>query len=106
MRDLGLLEAAVARPRTTAFRADAYPSLLNKAAALLHSLAANHWLADGNKRTAWTATKLFLLMNGQLLLASPEEGEQFVVSVTHRRDWADLSAWLEAHCRRPNEEAS
>src|ERR1700691_2458545 len=51
-RDLGLLEAALARPQTSAFGADAYPTLDEKAAALLHSLARNHALIDGNKRLA------------------------------------------------------
>lgn len=62
--DYGLLDAAVARPRTTVFGLDAYPDLFTKAAALLHSLARNHALIDGNKRTAWAAAWTFLYING------------------------------------------
>lgn len=64
LRDVGLLESAVARPGASVFGEDAYPSLWEKATALLHSLAANHALVDGNKRTAWTSTLLFLELNG------------------------------------------
>ena len=52
VRDMGLLEAALARPRATAFGSDAYPDLHTKAAALLHSLATNQALVDGNRRLA------------------------------------------------------
>lgn len=62
--DYGLLDAAVARPQATAFGVDAYPDLLTKAAALLQSLARNHALVDGNKRTAWAAAWTFLYING------------------------------------------
>lgn len=62
--DYGLLDAAVARPQATAFGVDAYPDLVTKAAALLHSLARNPALVDGNKRTAWAAAWTFLYLNG------------------------------------------
>ena len=64
VRDYGLLDAAVARPQTTVFGLDAYPEMLDKAAALLLSLARNHALVDGNKRTAWAAAWTFLHING------------------------------------------
>ena len=63
VRDVGLLDSAVARPRSSAFGADAYPTLELKAAALLHSVARNHALVDGNKRLAWLATAVFLDLN-------------------------------------------
>lgn len=62
--DYGLLDAAVARPRATAFGLDAYPDHYAKAAALLQLLARNHALVDGNKRTAWAAAWTFLHING------------------------------------------
>ena len=65
--DYGLLDAAVARPQATAFGLDAYPDLFTKAAALLQSLARNHALVDGNKRTAWAAAWTFLTINGMQL---------------------------------------
>ncbi|WP_138732047.1 type II toxin-antitoxin system death-on-curing family toxin [Modestobacter excelsi] len=63
VRDVGLLDSAGARPRATAFGQDAYPTLPLKAAALLHSLARNHPLVDGNKRLGWLATVVFLDLN-------------------------------------------
>ena len=68
--DYGLLDSAVARPRATAFGLDAYPTLLTKAAALMQSLARNHSLVDGNKRTAWAAAWTFLTINGTELSSS------------------------------------
>ena len=64
LRDLGLLGSAAARPRATAFGEDAYPDLWTKAAALLHSVARNHALVDGNKRLGWLACAVFLDVNG------------------------------------------
>ncbi len=69
VRDYGLLDAAVARPQSTVFGVDAYPELWDKAAALLQSLARNHALVDGNKRTAWAAAWTFLYINGIELAA-------------------------------------
>ncbi len=65
VKDIGLLDAAAARLRSTAFGVDAYPTWELKAAALLHSLARNHPLIDGNKRLAWLATVVFLDLNGR-----------------------------------------
>jgi death-on-curing protein len=64
VRDAGLLASALSRPATTIFGHDAYESLEAKAAAMLESLARNHPLIDGNKRTAWTLMVLFLWING------------------------------------------
>ncbi len=64
VRDVGLLDAAVARPRSSAFGEHPYPTLSLKAAALLHSLVRNHALVDGNKRIAWLAAVVFLDLNG------------------------------------------
>ncbi|AOE43823.1 toxin [Gordonia phage Bantam] len=64
VRDEGLLQAAVARPRATAFGLDAYPTHWDKAASLMHSLARNHPFVDGNKRTAWASAGVFLHING------------------------------------------
>lgn len=79
--DYGLLESALARPRTSVFGADAYPSLQLKAAALLHSLARNHPLVDGNKRLAWTACRTFLAINGQWISAPEDDRFELVIGV-------------------------
>lgn len=75
VRDLGLLDAALARPRTSAFGQDAYPDLLTKAAAILHSLVTNHPLVDGNKRLGWLATYVFCAKNGTEL--DPDDGAAY-----------------------------
>ncbi|UMB69039.1 type II toxin-antitoxin system death-on-curing family toxin [Mycobacterium paraterrae] len=62
--DEGLLQSAVARPQTSVMGDDAYPTLWDKAAALLHSLARNYAFVDGNKRTAWASAWAFLRLNG------------------------------------------
>ena len=81
VRDIGLLESALARPRATAFGADAYPELHEKAAALLHSLVRNHALVDGNKRLGWAACAVFLGMNGARVVAGQAEVVELVVAV-------------------------
>ena len=67
--DYGLPESALARPQATVFGDDAYPDIHGKAAALLQSLATNHALVDGNKRTAFVATVLFYGLNGHRVSA-------------------------------------
>nr|WP_282097615.1 type II toxin-antitoxin system death-on-curing family toxin [Saccharomonospora xinjiangensis] len=64
LRDFGLLDGAVMRPQSSIFGEDAFPTLHEKAAALLHGIARNHPFIDGNKRTAWAATATFYLLNG------------------------------------------
>lgn len=63
VRDVGLLASAAARPQATVFGEDAYPSLADKAAALLLSLVRNHALIDGNKRLGWAACVVFCELN-------------------------------------------
>lgn len=72
MRDPGLLDSALARPRASAFGQDAYPTLPEKAASLLHSIARNHALIDGNKRLAWAATDAFCRLNA-VKVAPPDD---------------------------------
>ncbi|WP_435176921.1 type II toxin-antitoxin system death-on-curing family toxin [Actinacidiphila sp. bgisy145] len=71
VRDMGLLVSAVERPRTDAFGVELYPALHEKAAALMHSVARNHALIDGNKRTAWLAMRVFLRFNGAATRTAP-----------------------------------
>ncbi len=81
VRDLGLLPSAAARPQTTAFGRQAYPDLADKAAALMHSLARNHPLVDGNERLAWSATRVYCLLNGTDLVMDVDNAEQMVLAV-------------------------
>ena len=81
VRDCGLLEASLARPRATAFGKDAYPDLDAKAAALLHSIARNHALIDGNKRLSLAAVIAFYGLNGRRLTLTNDEAYDLVMSV-------------------------
>lgn len=81
VRDVGLVESAAARPRSTAFGEDAYPSIHTKAAALLHAIARNHALVDGNKRLALAALLAYYGLNGVRLTMTNDEAYELVVAV-------------------------
>jgi death-on-curing protein len=81
VRDIGLLESAAARPRASAFGADAYPTLHDKAAALLHSIVGNHALVDGNKRLGLAAVIAFYGLNGRRLTMTNDQAYDFVIAV-------------------------
>jgi death on curing protein len=81
IRDIGLLEAALARPQTSAFGADAYLTLDEKAAALLHSLARNHALLDGNKRLALSGLIAFYGVNGRRLILTNDAAYELVMAI-------------------------
>jgi death on curing protein len=98
LRDAGLLASAAARPRTTVFGADAYPSFTEKAAALLHSIARNHPLVDGNKRLAWSAMRAFCLLNGRDVAYDIDDAESVVLRVAAGQlDIAPAADWIAAH---------
>ena len=82
VRDHGLLEAAAFRPQATVFGADAYPTVWDKAAAMMESLARNHPLVDGNKRLALAGTVVFLGMNGLRLTMNNDEAYDFTIKVS------------------------
>jgi death-on-curing protein len=95
VRDLGLLESAVARPRATFDGKELYLDLFTKAAALMDSLINNHPFVDGNKRTGVTAAGMFLRINGWKLTASPEDLEACTLLVaTGGMEVAGLAGWL------------
>lgn len=103
VRDWGLLESALARPRTTVFGEDAYPTLWDKAAALLHSLVRNQALVDGNKRVGFTATVLLLYRNGIRLSFQEDDAYDLVIAVAEGRlDVPEIAAAIErwAHPQR------
>jgi death-on-curing protein len=85
VRDVGLLDAAVIRPRSSAFGEDAYPTLQLKAAALLHSIVSNHALVDGNKRLGWLATTVFLDINGETIELGDDDAFELVRAVAEGR---------------------
>ena len=85
VRDWGLLESALARPRASVFGQDAYPALDAKAAALLHSLVTGHPLVDGNKRLGLVAVLLFYGMNGCDLTATEDERVELILAIADGR---------------------
>lgn len=100
VRDIGLLASAAGRPQSSAFGKDAYPTFATKAAALMHSLARNHALIDGNKRLAWSATRIFCLLNGRDLEFSVDDAETLVLAVARGElEVPELAARLEQHLR-------
>lgn len=102
VRDYGLLEAALARPRATVFGKDAYATLDAKAAALLHSLARNHALIDGNKRLALAALIAFYGLNGRRLTLTNDGAYDLVMSVAAGRlDTADDTAVILQRATQP-----
>ena len=104
VRDYGLLEAALARPQATAFGKDAYPTLDAKAAALLHSLARNHALIDGNKRLALAALIAFYGLNGRRLTLTNDAAYDLVMNVASRQlDSADEIAAVLHHATQPRD---
>jgi death on curing protein len=100
VRDLGLLDAAVHRPRASVLGQDAYPDLFTKAAALMHSLARNHPLVDGNKRLAWLATYVFCAKNS-VELDPPDEDAYALVMSLASGELDDLAAIAQALRRWP-----
>ena len=93
VRDPGLLESALARPRS-----GYYKSLSEQAAALLQSLVSNHCFVDGNKRMAFAAAAIFLHMNGFRLAVDAEAGETFMIErvIQAKAELAEIKAWIEA----------
>ena len=91
IRDLGLLDSAVNRPRSSAFGEDAYATFDHKAAALLHSMTKNHALVDGNKRLAWLSTVVFCDLNGFAPVLCDDDAFQLVWDIARSAE-ADISA--------------
>jgi len=97
VRDLGLIDSALSRAQSSLFGQDAYPSLDEKAAAMLQSLALNHGLVDGNKRLAFACTSVFLTLNdAPLELDDQSEAYDLVIAVVtgELSDVSDIAAAL------------
>jgi death on curing protein len=95
IRDIQLLDAAVARPAASAFGEDAYPTLRAKAAALLHSVARNHPFADGNKRTATVAAAFMCRVNGQPVIWEQAEALDMILRAAEGKcSVEEFAAWL------------
>ena len=96
IRDAEALEAAVGRPQT-----GYYKDIVEEAAALFESLSQNHPFIDGNKRTAITATGVFLLLNGYKLSCDDLETYTWLMQLyeTGKVSKTAMEDWLRRHCR-------
>ena len=81
VRDAGLLESALARPRASALGTDAYPTLAGKAAALTHSFVRHHGLIDSNKRLGLAALIACIGMNGRRLTCPNDDAYAFTINI-------------------------
>ncbi|WP_082083719.1 type II toxin-antitoxin system death-on-curing family toxin [Paenibacillus beijingensis] len=99
VKDPGLLESAMLRPRSSAFGEDAYPTIFEKAAALFESLGQNHPFHNANKRTAFTALVIFLRYNGLHFKMDTKKAENFTVDmVNHKYNFRELASVIQNHC--------
>jgi death on curing protein len=99
LRDMGLLESAIAMPAAGFGGVYAHTDLFEMAAAYVFHLAANHPFVDGNKRVAGAAADVFLQLNGLLLTASEEEFEHLAMNVaTGVADKPEIAAFYRKHC--------
>jgi death-on-curing protein len=97
IRDLGLLDSALHRPRS-----GYYPDLVSMASALFESVLMNHPFVDGNKRVAFFATDVFLRMNGWKIVVDSDAAHRFLIGLLETRtaDFDHLAAWLRDHVSR------
>lgn len=98
VRDVGLLDSAIHRPRVSVFGRDAYSAVDTKAAVLLESLVSNHALVDGNKRLGWLAVVVFYGLNNITLDAPDHDAYNLVIAMasgtlTHQEAAVELASW-------------
>lgn len=100
IRDEGLLESALSRPKHLFAFAENGIGLPRLAAAYAFGIARNHPFVDGNKRTAFVAALLFLQLNGYGIRASQEDKYTAFLSLAEGRlSEEELAGWLEMHCQ-------
>jgi len=98
IRDVGLLNSALARPFQTFDGVDLHKSHLEKAAALIESIVTNHPFIDGNKRTAYVLMRLYLLENGLDIKATQDEKYEFVISIASGNvSFEQIVEWISNH---------
>ncbi len=96
VRDMGLFESALSRPRNLAVYA--MPDAAEIAAAYAYGIACNHPFLDGNKRTAFVAMELFLVLNGHELLANDVECVMTMLAVASGEiEEGEFAEWIRQH---------
>ena len=98
IRDSSALESALTRPFQTFEQKELYPTLVGKAASLIESILVNHPFIDGNKRTGYVITRLFLINNGADIDATQDEKYEFVIRIASgKMDFDQIAEWLSKH---------
>lgn len=98
VRELDTVTSSTMRCTATWDGADLYPTLWDKAAALLFGLATTQGFVDGNKRTAWAATETFLALNGEFLEMSPVDAHIYVLAISNKAiEHEQIVEWLVEH---------
>lgn len=101
LRDVGLLESIIARPKAGFGGRDLHTDLFTKVAVFAEAITNYHVFVDGNKRTAFVATARFLVINGYEITATNKEVEKTMLAVAEKRtDEAKLAVWLKKHSKR------
>lgn len=85
VKDPGLLDSAINRPKQSVFGMDAYPTIYEKAAALFESIAKNHAFHNANKRTALASLIVFLKINHYRWTMGIDEEQDFTVDVVNHK---------------------
>jgi len=105
IRDEGLLESAVFRPRGIVFGQEAYPDFFEKCAVLGYALIQNHPFVDGNKRTGFASMHLMLLMNGYDLASSTKmEVEMTEKVASGKMKETEIAIWLEKNFKKKKQD--
>lgn len=101
IHDFTMLHSAVERPKVTFGGVDLYPTIFEKAAAMIHSLILNHPFDDGNKRTAISSTARFLYINGWELQLPIKESIKFTLNIdSHKLSLEKIAVWLKKHAKK------
>jgi death-on-curing protein len=101
IRDIGLLESALARPFATFDKNELYPSPIDKASAILESIVINHPFIDGNKRSAYTLMRLILLENNLDIAATQEDKYKLVISAsTGEYRFKEINFWIQSNLKK------
>ena len=100
IRDVGLLESALARPFATFDGKDLYPNAIDKASAIVESIVINHPFIDGNKRIAYVLMRLILLENDADILATQEEKYKFVIAASKGKyRFEEIKNWIQSNLK-------
>ena len=98
IRDINLLTSAIERPKSSFMGEDLYPTIFDKAAALMHSILLNHPFLDGNKRTSIGSATALLHFNGWDLKVKQKELVEAALAVESKKwNLEQISKWLKDH---------